>query len=295
MNSILKSARLPFLLLTPVCLFLGVSFAWNEIEQAENLKLILIFVAGISAHISVNTFNEYFDFKTGLDGNTIRTPFSGGSGALISNPNDANKVLMTAIGASSITAITGLYLSYMVSPLLLLVGLIGLILIVAYTPIINRLPLLCLVAPGFAFGPLMVTGTYITLTESFSWPVMIGSLIPFFLVNNLLLLNQFPDIDADKSVGRNHIPIAYGVRISSAIYLAFVLAAMFVLAYSIQIGLIPDSGYWVLLPISLGFISFFGSVKFAKNVEKLTPFLAINVLVTLVSPALLAGIIIYAD
>jgi len=30
------------------------------------------------------------------------------------------------------------------------------------------------------------------------------------LVNNLLLLNQFPDVDADKTVGRRHYPIAVG-------------------------------------------------------------------------------------
>ena len=30
------------------------------------------------------------------------------------------------------------------------------------------------------------------------------------LVNNLLLLNQFPDVDADRAVGRNTLPMRLG-------------------------------------------------------------------------------------
>jgi len=295
MNSVLQSARLPFLLLTPVCLFLGLSFAWGDIDQLDSLKLILILVTGLSAHISVNTFNEYLDFKSGLDAKTVRTPFSGGSGALTRNPNDAKMVLITATGSMLITAIVGLYLSYLASPLLLFIGLIGLLLIVTYTSVINRFPLLCLVAPGLAFGPLMVMGTYLTLTDSFGWPVMHSSLIPFCLVNNLLLLNQFPDIEADKTVGRNHLPIAYGVKASSSIYLVFLVFAAIVLFYLILMGVVSDTAYWVLLPLSLGLIVFFGSVKYSGNIRNLTPFLAINVMVTLISPTVLAVIIIQTN
>ena len=33
-----------------------------------------------------------------------------------------------------------------------------------------------------------------------------------FLVNNLLLLNQFPDVQADQSIGRRHFPLVAGRR-----------------------------------------------------------------------------------
>ncbi len=42
---------------------------------------MLALLGAFLAHISVNTLNEYFDFKSGLDLETIKTPFSGGSGA----------------------------------------------------------------------------------------------------------------------------------------------------------------------------------------------------------------------
>jgi len=43
---------------------------------------MLALLGAFLAHVSVNTLNEYYDFKSGLDLETIRTPFSGGSGAL---------------------------------------------------------------------------------------------------------------------------------------------------------------------------------------------------------------------
>ncbi|MDZ7699102.1 MAG: hypothetical protein U5R49_19945 [Deltaproteobacteria bacterium] len=48
-----------------------------------------------------------------------------------------------------------------------------------------------------------------------------ASLVPFFLVSNLLLLNQFSDVAADESVDRRHFPILIGNRASSFIYNAF--------------------------------------------------------------------------
>ena len=77
---ILGPMRLPFLILTPACLLLGIGTAFWTGANIDQLSLVLIVIAGISAHISVNTFNEYFDFKSGLDFRTKRSPFSGGSG-----------------------------------------------------------------------------------------------------------------------------------------------------------------------------------------------------------------------
>jgi 1,4-dihydroxy-2-naphthoate polyprenyltransferase len=72
--------RVPFLLLTPVCVVLGAAAAYYG-QGAFRWDWFLIALAGgIFAHISVNAINEYEDFKTGLDHHTIRTPFSGGSG-----------------------------------------------------------------------------------------------------------------------------------------------------------------------------------------------------------------------
>ena len=57
----------------------------------------LIVIGAVSAHISVNMLNEYFDFKSGLDLKTEITAFSGGSGALPDNPEMAGTILIIGL------------------------------------------------------------------------------------------------------------------------------------------------------------------------------------------------------
>ena len=44
--------------------------------------LLLLVIGVVLAHVSVNLFNEISDYKSKIDENTVRTPFSGGSGML---------------------------------------------------------------------------------------------------------------------------------------------------------------------------------------------------------------------
>ena len=87
-----QAARLPFLILTPVCVFLGASLAYEQSKLFDLGLLFLITISAIFAHIIVNTLYVYFDFKSGLDLKSAKTPFSGGSGALPNNPEYLDKI-----------------------------------------------------------------------------------------------------------------------------------------------------------------------------------------------------------
>ena len=94
-NPILGPMRPPFLILAPVCAFLAISIvAFQSPSSLSFIKIFLVVIGAIAAHISVNTFNEYFDFKSGLDFKTMKTPFSGGSGALPASPDKARIALV---------------------------------------------------------------------------------------------------------------------------------------------------------------------------------------------------------
>ena len=62
-------------------------------------------------------------------------------------------------------------------PGLLPLGLLGILLIVSYTRWLTRSPALCLLAPGIAFGPLMVLGTYFALTGRYAWTLPPATLL----------------------------------------------------------------------------------------------------------------------
>ena len=91
-SHLIATARPAFLILTPCCLLLAPAFAVAAGLSIDYIDLILVIVGGLAAHVSVNMFNEYEDFRSGLDFQTQRTPFSGGSGTLPAEPELAKAV-----------------------------------------------------------------------------------------------------------------------------------------------------------------------------------------------------------
>jgi len=288
MKYLLGPMRLPFLVLPPACVLLGVSTAvWTQ-GKIDVLDVLIAFVGAVASHISVNALNEYLDFRSGLDFRTRPTPFSGGSGTLPAHPERANTALFTGVVTLLLAAAIGVYFFSRWGPAILPVGALGIAVILTYTNWITRYPLLCLIAPGLGFGTLMVMGTDLILTGSYSWPAFFASLVPFFLVNDLLLLNQFPDVEADQTVGRRHYPIAIGRRASSLIYGAFLLGAYLAIAVGWALGHLPATGLLGLLTLVIAVPTAVGAYRYAEDLEKLAPYMGLNVLLTVVTPILTA-------
>ena len=285
---LLRAARLPFLLLSPVCAFLGLATAMATGAPVNYGMFALLLLAAVSAHVGVNTLNEYQDFRSGLDFRTRRTPFSGGSGALVAHPQMARQVLLASAAALSLTLLIGLYFVWLRGLPIALIGTIGIALILAYTQWLNRLPWACLIAPGLGFGTLMVAGSHYALTGSFSLTAWLATLPPFFLVNNLLLLNQYPDIDADRECGRRHFPIARGVPISNLIYGAFLLAACLSLAVGVGTGVFPRLAAIALLPMFLAVYALYGAFRHQADIGIHPHYLGANAAAAVGAPLMLA-------
>jgi 1,4-dihydroxy-2-naphthoate octaprenyltransferase len=285
---VLGPMRVPFLVLPPACVALGAGTAVWTSGEINILYLILALIGAVAAHISVNAFNEYFDFKSGLDQRTVPTPFSGGSGTLAAHPEAARTALISASVALAVAAAVGIYFLAVWGPAILPLGLLGLIVIVIYTPWMTRVPFLCLIAPGVGFGPMMTMGTDFALTGSYTWTAFIASLVPFFLLVNLLLLNQFPDVDADRSVGRRNYPMVVGRKNAAYIFAASMAGVYLALIAGWALGLLPA---WALLGLGtlpLGVITVIGAFRYADNLEKLAPYMGYNVILNIVTPILAA-------
>ncbi len=281
--------RIPFLILTPACVSLGVGSAIWRAGEVRILFVVLALIGALSAHISVNSLNEYFDYKSGLDFRTKRTPFSGGSGVLPKNPRMARHALIIGLVSFVLTGIVGIYFVHVWGCGLLPLGLIGLFVIVFYTIWFTSNPLLCLVAPGLGFGTLMVMGTDFVLTGSYSCTAFVASLVPFFLVSNLLLLNQFPDVEPDRSVGRRHLPIRLGLQKSSLVYGVFLWLAYASIALGVHLHYLPRFSLIGLFTIAIALPAFAGAYRFGENIKRLIPYLGLNVIVVILTPLLVAA------
>ncbi len=289
LKALLGPARVPFLALPPVVTLLGLGTAmWRTQGQVPYGYYLLALIGALAAHISVNALNEYHDFQTGLDQLTQRTPFSGGSGTLQARPELARQALALGLLSAGITILIGLFFLLRLGWGIVPLGLLGLLVVLAYTPLLTHIPLACLIAPGLGFGLLMVMGTDYVLTGQYSLTAFWASLVPFFLVNNLLLLNQFPDVEADRQVGRRHYPMVIGRTKSTYLYGLQLLLAYASLILAVLLGYLPWPALLGLLTLPLAIPTYRGIRTHAEDIPQLIPFMGKNVLITLLTPLLMA-------
>jgi len=115
-----------------------------------------------------------------------------------------------------------------------------------------------------------------------------ASMVPFFLVSNLLLLNQFPDLEADRAGGRKNFLIVYGTRAGAIIYTLFIAGTYISVIVAVVARILPPLSLLALLTSPLGVRASIGALRDARDIAKLTPALGMNVLINLLTPLVLA-------
>ncbi|MGQ7958427.1 prenyltransferase [Pseudomonas sp. SP16.1] len=286
--TLLRAARPNFLLLALLCVALGLVLSERSLPSVQGGQLLLVVLGAVLAHAAVNLLNEYQDFRSGLDLLTERTPFSGGSGALPDNPGAAPLVLDAALAAMAAVLLIGLYFLWLRGWPMALLGVAGLSLVVGYTRWITRWPWLCLLAPGLGFGPIMILGTQLALGGRPDVATAVVALVVMLLVSELLLINQIPDVGADRRVGRRHLPIVLGVQRASWLVALLLLGAYLLLGGALWLGLLPKAGAlaWLALPAALWVC--WRLPRVLDRRERLARVLAVNVASLLATLALLA-------
>jgi 1,4-dihydroxy-2-naphthoate octaprenyltransferase len=285
--------RPSFLLLVPVCVFTGVAVSLFEGYAFRPLYFALAFVGALFAHIAVNVLNEYSDYKTGIDFNTKPTPFSGGSGILPSGKLNPKKVLIFGLTCLAITAAIGIYFITVYKWMIVPVGVIGVLVVFLYTPYLTKLPGITeIIGPGLGFG-LMVLGTYVTQAGEYSAGAAVVSVVAGLLIADLLLINEFPDVEADKAAGRKHLPIILGKTKAGIIYSVLLIGAYVAIIAGAAAGVLPWLALVGLLTLPLAFKAMQGAVKHHSDMSKLVPALGVDVITVLVTPLLMSiGIVI---
>ncbi|MBI3532695.1 MAG: prenyltransferase [Burkholderiales bacterium] len=282
------TARLPFLLLTLACLLLGLATVWRIGMPLDGALLVKVAVGALCAHISVNMLNEYADFRSGLDATTQRTPFSGGSGALPAHPQWASAVLVAGLLALGLTLSVGWEVLRLRGWAILPIGLAGVLLVLLYSPWLTRHPLLCLLAPGLGVGPLMVAGTHVALGGHNLGAALAASWVPGCLASALLLLNQFPDREADRAVGRRNLVIVFGRPWAARLVLVLHgLAAVGLLA-AVVLRWLPAASLWGLAPMTLAWPMGRWLLRYGDEPDRLLPAMILNVVVVLAAPLFMA-------
>ncbi len=240
-------ARAPFLMLPFLLIAVGAA-AQGWAGGFHLGRTLLALVGLIAAHIAVNALNEASDYDTGIDLSTMRTPFSGGSGALPEGLLDPKRARLLAFGALGIAALCAAWLFVQIGMPLVPIVLAGLVLVVGYTPWLTRIGI-GEIAAGLGLGFLPVLGAAVVQIGSAA-PAAVAAGIPaFFMTFNLLLLNEFPDEVADRAGGRRNLVILLGRRGAARVYVAAAALTMLSIVAFVAVGLIPVWCLFALLPV----------------------------------------------
>jgi 1,4-dihydroxy-2-naphthoate octaprenyltransferase len=135
-------------------------------------------------------------------------------------------------------------------------------------------------------GFLPVLGTYFIQTNAYICPAVIAAIPSGLLVHNLLLLNEFPDIPADKEAGRRTLPITIGKQGAWLVYsISTIVVYLWIVGWAIA-GVMPWFSLLALLTLPLAIKAIRGGRHY-DDMSQLVPAMAGNIQVVLLTQFLL--------
>ncbi|MFL6516590.1 MAG: 1,4-dihydroxy-2-naphthoate polyprenyltransferase, partial [Bacillus sp. (in: firmicutes)] len=196
----------------PVLLGTALALRYGKIHFGLFFAMLL---ASLLIQAATNMFNEYFDFKRGLD--TAQSVGIGGT--IVRDGIKPKTVLNLAFGFYGIALLLGIYICANSSWWLAVVGLICMAVgyfytggpfPIAYTPFGEILS-------GFFMGMLIILIAFFIQTGTVSSTSILVSVPSMILVGMIMLSNNIRDLDGDKENGRKTVAILLGKK--GAIYL----------------------------------------------------------------------------
>ena len=203
----------------------------------EQIPFVLALIGALLLQIGANLVNEYADFRRGADEHK-----QAGQGMTIKNmiltPRD---VLIGAIVTVVGGALIGLLLLFQSGPLLLWIGIGGVLVVVTYTA--GPFPLayhgLGEITVAIFMGPLMVLGAYYVMARQYDPVPLVAGLPLAFMVAAILHANNIRDMDADRAVNKRTLAVRFGLRFARAEYVVLVGGTYVMLVALVLLGAMP--------------------------------------------------------
>lgn len=209
---------------------IGTVFAWQTEKQFTLGLFVAMLVASLLIQIATNTFNEYFDYKRGLD----HEGSIGIGGAIVRDGIAPKTIFYFSFACLFIALLIGIYICANSSWVLAIIGLISMAVgyfytggpyPIAYTPFGE-------VVAGVFMGVLIIGISFFIQTGIITPNVIILSIPTSLLIAAILLANNIRDLDNDKENGRRTLAILVGkekaiVVLASFFILAYISAALF--------------------------------------------------------------------
>jgi len=231
-----KAARPRTLTATYIPLLLAAVLAISE-GVFDLFRFVLALIGAVSLQIGANLVNEYFDYVRGSDAEK-----EAGQGMIIRNKVLTPQEVRTGATVSIVLGVLiGLILVALTGPLLLGIGIGGVLVVILYTA--GPLPL-AYIGLGeltvFIFmGPLMVEGAYYVMARRFEVEPLYIALPIAFLTAAIMHANNVRDLEADRAANKRTLAVIFGRRTARIEYLILIGGAFFSLVALVAIDKMP--------------------------------------------------------
>jgi 1,4-dihydroxy-2-naphthoate octaprenyltransferase len=170
--------------------------------------------------------------------------------------------------------------------LLPLIG-VGAVCILVYTPFLAKWRL-GEISSGLGLGILPILMFYFVQTGAYTAEAVVAAIPAGMLIFNVHLLNEFPDVEADKAGGDKTLPIILGRPKAAWLYLAGTVAVYAWTVAWVAAGVMPPLTLVSLVTIPLALWAIKGALSYRDDAS-FTPALWANALFGLLTIALLAS------
>jgi len=240
----LQLSRLPFLTPGLAALITGIVLALSDGAEAE-YPLVAMSIIGI-ALIMLTTyyFNEYYDFEGDRINKTF-TRFSGGGRALIDAkvPRRIARIAgWSSVGILVLIAIIYLLFYFMDYPLLLPLGLFGAFCGMFYThpPFQWSYQGIGEIMIGGCYGVLALFSAYYLTSGTVDLGMLLVGLPASLTVFGLIVVNELPDLEADRAVNKRNLVVRFGLKRGAIIYSCAMALTYPVMVASVAAGMNPS-------------------------------------------------------
>lgn len=247
-------SRLPFHVVGILPFLLG-TFLAHRIAGAFNPEVFILGVCGvIMVMLSTYHAGEYFDRKEdALSSRTHKNPFAGGSRIMPAGAMPLTVPLWTSIISLLAAAGIGVILqfAYHTGPWTLVLGCLGALPGFFYSTEPVRLVKRGLgeMFIAFCYGWLPVASAYYIQTASIA-PVIHWMWLPIGLsIFNVILLNEFPDYEADRATGKRNLLVRIGKAKGTALYIVFTVLTCLTMLIS-PLWSVPVAVVYFFLPFA---------------------------------------------
>ena len=276
--------RIRFLLASVIAVSVGLAITWWHSSNVTVFDAILTMAGVLALHASVDLFNDYWDFKRGIDTTTKRTKMSGGSGVLPEGLLKPRQVYAGGIIFLVIGTIIGVYFVITDGIIIGIILAFAVVSIYFYSTKIVNWGL----AEVFVSikGTLIVIGTYFIQTSQINESVILGGIVVGALSSLVLFITSFPDHDADKAKGRKTLVIGIGKKRASIIIWVFPAIVYGITISTVIAQIFPVACLIIIVTFPLITISY-KKLKFGYNdINRLIPIMSSTLVYSRITGAL---------